>query len=255
MVAFYASSIGKKVVMAVSGLVLFGYVVVHMIGNLQVYLGPEALNSYAESLRKVPALLWALRVGLLVAVALHIWSAWSLTRMNRQARPVGYRERANRASTYASRTMRWSGVILLLFVIYHLLHFTFGPRVVHPHFVPGDVYHNFITGFQHPLVSAFYILATLALGLHMYHGVWSMVQTVGLSHPRYNSFRQAFAAAVTAVVVAANISFPVAVLTGLLRESPTQEQKAAVTAARAAGFTPGPNAGDQAAATPHPLAR
>lgn len=217
---FVASSIGKKVVMAVTGLALFGFVVAHMLGNLQVYLGPEALNGYAEGLRKVPALLWSLRAGLLVAALLHVWSAYGLTRLNLEARTQGYRERANRASTYASRTMRWSGVILLLFVVYHLLHFTFGARSVHPRFVPGDVYHNFVTGFQNPLVSAFYILAMLALGLHMYHGVWSMMQTVGLSHARYDRWRQAFAATVTVVVIGANVSFPVAVLTGILRDSP-----------------------------------
>ena len=217
--SFFASSIGKKVVMAVTGLALFGFVVAHMVGNLQVYLGPEALNAYAETLRHYPALLWAARVGLLVAVALHIWSAWSLTRVNRQARPVGYRERQSRASTYASRTMRWSGVTLLLFVVYHLLHFTFGARSVHPQFIPGDVYHNFITGFQNPLVSAFYILSMLALGLHLYHGAWSMLQTVGLSHPRYNRWRQGLAAAFTVIVVGANLSFPVAVLTGVLRDT------------------------------------
>jgi succinate dehydrogenase / fumarate reductase cytochrome b subunit len=121
-------------------------------------------------------------------------------------------------------------VILLLFVVYHLLHFTLGARSVHPRFVPGDVYHNLITGFQNPLVSAFYILAMLALGLHMYHGVWSMMQTVGLSHSRYNRWRQAFAATMTVVVVGANVSFPVAVLTGLLRESPLE--RAAATAGR-----------------------
>ena len=218
---FFASSIGKKIVMAVTGLALFGFVVAHMLGNLQVYLGPEALNAYAEKLREYPTLLWGARLGLLVAAALHVWSAYSLTRMNQRARPQGYRERASRASTYASRTMRWSGVILLLFVVYHLMHFTFGTRSVHPRFVPGDVYHNFITGFQHPLVSAFYILAMLALGLHMYHGVWSMMQTVGLSHPRYNHWRQGFAATVTAVVIGANLSFPLAVLAGLLREAPS----------------------------------
>ncbi|HVR69649.1 MAG TPA: succinate dehydrogenase cytochrome b subunit [Vicinamibacteria bacterium] len=229
---FFASSIGKKVVMAVTGLALFGFVVAHMLGNLQVYLGREALNAYAEALRRVPAVLWAMRFGLLAAAALHVWSAYSLTRINRAARPVGYRERASRASTYASRTMRWSGVILLLFVVYHLLHFTIGTRSVHPRFVPGDVYHNFVTGFQHPLVSAFYALAMLALGLHMYHGVSSMVQTVGLSHPRYDRWRQAFAVAITAVVVAGNLSFPVAVMTGLLREAPSPAVPSRAEAAR-----------------------
>jgi succinate dehydrogenase / fumarate reductase cytochrome b subunit len=224
---FFASSIGKKVVMAVSGVVLFGYVVAHMLGNLQVYLGPAALNHYAESLRQVPALLWTARVTLLVAAIAHVWSAASLTRMNQRARPIGYRERDNRASTYASRTMRWSGVILLLFVVYHLLHLTFGARRVHPEFVRGDVYHNVVTGFEHPLVSAFYIAAMLALGLHMYHGVWSMMQTVGLSHPRYEPWRKRFAAAITAIVVAGNISFPVAVLSGFVRERPPAAARAA----------------------------
>ena len=128
---------------------------------------------------------------MLVAVALHIWSAWRLTLMNNAARPVGYRETERRESTYASRTMRWSGVILLLFIVYHLLHFTIGVHAVHPQFVHGDAYHNFVTGFQNPLVSGFYILAMLALGLHLYHGAWSFMQTLGLSHPRYNHLRYA----------------------------------------------------------------
>jgi succinate dehydrogenase cytochrome b subunit len=213
---FFRSSIGKKVVMAVSGVALFGFVVAHMIGNLQVYLGPAALNGYAESLRKVPALLWAARIGLLVAVALHVWAAYSLTRMNQAARPVGYRARENRESSYASRTMRWSGVILLLFVVYHLMHFTWGN--VHPSFVPGDVFHNVVTGFQSIAVSAFYVAAMVALGLHLYHGVWSMMQTVGLSHPRYDHLRHAFATLVAVVVVAGNVSFPLAVLAGLIHE-------------------------------------
>ena len=216
--SFWRSSLGLKIVMAASGVVLFAFVVGHMLGNLQAFLGPEALNDYAEQLRALPALLWAARLGLLVAVGLHIWSAWRLTLMNRAARPVGYREKAWRESPYASRTMRWSGVLLLLFVVYHLLHFTFGTRAVHPHFVAGDVFHNFVTGFQNPLVSFFYILAMLALGLHLYHGAWSFLQTLGLSHPRYNHLRHTFAAFVTVVVVAGNISFPVAVLTGVIRE-------------------------------------
>lgn len=218
--SFLRSSLGLKIVTAVTGLILFGFVVAHMIGNLQVYLGAEAMDTYAVNLRALGhgTLLWIARAGLLVAAVLHIWSAWRLTLINTAARPVGYREVARRESTYASRTMRWSGVIVLLFVVYHLLHFTFGPRVVHPHFVPGAVYHNFVTGFRSPLVSGFYILAMLALGLHLYHGAWSFMQTLGLSHPRYNHLRHAFATLVTVVVVAGNISFPVAVLTGLLRE-------------------------------------
>jgi succinate dehydrogenase / fumarate reductase cytochrome b subunit len=230
--SFFTSSIGKKVVMAVTGVALLGFVVGHMIGNLQAFMGPEVFNGYAAALRKFPALLWGVRIALLTVTLLHVWAAWSLTRMNRAARPLGYREVESRASTYASRTMRWSGVILLLFVVYHLMHFTFGTRAVHPQFVPSDVYHNFVTGFRHPLVSAFYVLAMLALGLHMYHGVWSMMQTVGLSHPRYNRWRQAFAVAITALVIGGNVSFPVAVMTGVLREAPAAATPARAEAAR-----------------------
>ncbi len=215
---FFRSSIGKKVVMAVTGVVLFGFVVGHMVGNLQVYMGREALNAYAVFLREVlhGAGLWIARGTLLAAVALHIWAATSLTLQNRAARPVGYREKQDLASTYASRTMRWSGVILLLFVVYHLMHFTFGNA--HPSFREGDVYHNFIAGFRVVPASAFYVVAMVCLGLHMWHGVWSMMQTVGLSHPRYNGLRKGFATLVALAVVVGNISFPVAVLAGFLHE-------------------------------------
>ena len=213
---FFSSSIGKKVVMAASGAVLFGFVIGHMLGNLQVYLGPDALNGYAEKLRHLGPLLWAVRAALLAAVTLHIASAWSLSRTSQAARPVGYRERENRESTYASRTMRWGGVVILLFIVYHLMHFTFGNA--HPDFIPGDVYHNFVTGFQSVPVSIAYIAAMLALGLHLYHGVWSMMQTLGLSHPRYDRLRHAFATLVALVVVAGNVSFPIAVLTGFIHE-------------------------------------
>jgi succinate dehydrogenase / fumarate reductase, cytochrome b subunit len=218
---FLASSIGKKVVMAATGFALFGFVVAHMLGNLQVYLGPAALNAYAEALRHYPALLWAARIGLLVAAALHVWAAYSLTMMNRAARPEGYRAKEHRESTYASRTMRWSGVFLLLFVVYHLMHMTWGNA--HPDFIPGDVYHNFIVGFRQVVVSVVYVVAMLALGLHMYHGVWSSLQTLGLSHPRYNHLRHAFATLITVVVVAGNISMPVAVLAGWLEKPPPRE--------------------------------
>ena len=202
--------------MAVTGFVLVGFVVVHMLGNLLLYQGPAAINAYAEKLREMPAVLWGVRLALLVSVLLHIWAAASLTRTNMAARGVGYRERRSRESTYASRTMRWSGVILLLFIVYHLLHFTVGN--VHPSFIPGDVYHNMISGFQIGIVPFFYILSMLALGLHLYHGVWSLMQTVGLSHAKYDRLRYAFAALVTAVVVLGNLSFPVAVMTGLVKE-------------------------------------
>ncbi len=226
--ALFRSTIGRKVIMAVSGFVLFGFVIAHMLGNLQVYLGPGPINEYGESLRHLlhGAGLWVARGGLLVAAALHVWSAASLSLQNRAARPQGYRKQAWSQSSYASRTMRWSGVILLVFIVYHLLHFTVGS--VHPDFVPGDVYHNFVVGFRVPLVSGFYVVAMLLLGMHLYHGVWSMLQTLGLSHPRYNHLRHAFATLIAASVVIGNISMPLAVLSGIIGEAPSQPRAAQV---------------------------
>lgn len=221
---FFRSAIGLKVVMAVTGLILFGFVIAHMVGNLQVYLGPSKLDEYGAALRKLPALLWGMRIGLLAAVFLHVAAAWSLTRMNLAARPSGYARRENGASTYASRLMRWSGVTLLLFVVYHLLHFTIG--TAHPSFVEGGVNHNFVSGFQVPAVSAFYILSMCALGLHLYHGAWSLLQTLGLSHPRYDAACRAIATTLALLVVAGNISFPLAVLAGLVREAPAAPRPA-----------------------------
>jgi len=214
---FWRSSIGRKVVMAVTGAILFGFVLGHLAGNLTVYLGPEALNGYAVFLRQFlhGAGLWVARAVLLLAVVLHIWSATSLTLTSRAARPVGYRERQWTESTYASRTMRWSGVIIFFFVIYHLLHFTFG--TVHPSFVEGDVYHNFVTGFQSVPVSIAYIVAMIFLGLHLRHGVWSMFQTLGVSHPRYIRWAHVGAWIFALIVVVGNCSFPIAVLAGFVK--------------------------------------
>jgi len=214
---FFGSSIGKKLVMATSGLVLLGFVVGHMIGNLQIYLGADALNAYAEFLRHFlhGQGIWLARGGVLLAVVAHIWAATSLTLGNWGARPVGYRQWQARESTYASRTMIWSGPILFAFILYHLAHLTIGSA--HPQFVASDVYRNVVIGFSNPFASAFYILAMLALGLHMYHGLWSMLQTLGLSHERWNPWRRVLALAVAGVVVIGNISIPVAVLTGFVR--------------------------------------
>ena len=212
----FDSSIGKKVVMAVTGLILFGFVIGHMTGNLLVFLGAKALNDYSLSLRDFlhGAGLWIARAVLLVSVVLHIWAAYSLTMMNRAARPVGYREWKARESTYASRTMRWSGVLLLAFIIYHLLHFTTG--TLHPDFVPGDVYHNVIVGLRQAPAAIFYIISMVALGFHLYHGAWSMLQTLGLNHPRWNKLRFAISVGLAAAVVVGNLSFPATILAGIL---------------------------------------
>ena len=219
---FYRSAIGKKAVMAVTGLILFGWIFLHMVGNLKVYFGPEHFNEYARFLKTMltPAVpesgvLWLSRIILLVAVIFHIHAAYALTMMNRDARPVGYQRRDYVTATYAARTMRWGGVIILLFVIYHLLHLTTGD--VHHDFVKDDVYHNVVTGFQVWWVAAFYILANLALGLHLYHGVWSMFGSVGAAHKRFNPWKRTFATVFAAIITLANISFPLAVLTGFVR--------------------------------------
>lgn len=215
--AYLRSSIGRKVVMAVTGAILFGFVLAHMAGNMQVYLGPEAMNHYAVFLREFLHGwgLWIARAVLLAAVVLHIWSATSLTLTSRKARPVAYARQEWRESTYASRTMRWSGVLILAFVVYHLMHFTFGNA--HPSFIEGDVYHNFIAGFRSWPASIAYIVAMLLLGLHLRHGIWSMFQTLGVSHPRSIAMAKTGAWIFAAIIVLGNISFPLAVLAGILR--------------------------------------
>lgn len=219
--SFYGSSLAKKAVMAVSGVVLFGFVLVHMAGNLKMYLGQEAFDHYAESLRQLgtpllppSGLLWVARLVLLAAVAAHVVSAWQVSRQSWRARGSRYVKHAYVATDYAARTMRWGGVIILLFVVYHLLHFTFG--TVHPDFRPGEVYHNVVVGFRNPVIALFYVAANLFLGLHLFHGVWSLFQSLGWNHPRYNAWRRAAAATFAFVVTAGNVSFPIAVLTGVV---------------------------------------
>ena len=192
---FYSSTAGKKAAMAVSGFILFLFVVAHLIGNLQIYAGPEKLNRYA--------------------VLLHIWSSIQLAARNIGARPMEFRMKRATGSSYASRTMYWSGPIILAFVIYHLLDFTFGK--VNPHYQPGNVYGNVVASFQVIPVAAFYIIAMLLLCLHLYHGLWSMFQSLGIAHPRYTPMLRKGAAMVATLIAAGNISIPVAVLAGLVR--------------------------------------
>jgi succinate dehydrogenase / fumarate reductase cytochrome b subunit len=215
--SFLASTVGKKAVMAVTGLILFGFVIAHMIGNLQVFLGEAALDHYAVFLREFlhGAGIWIARAVLLTATVLHVWAATALTLGSWKARPVRYRRLEPRESTYASRTMRWSGPLIGAFIVYHLMHLTFGN--VHPQFVEGQVYHNVITGFRVLPVTVFYVVAQLALGFHLYHGGWSMLQTLGLSHPRWNRLRFAAALTFTLLVTGGNILIPVAVLAGWVR--------------------------------------
>ena len=208
------SSVGSKYVMAVTGLLLIGFVLAHMAGNLLIFAGREALNAYAHALEEKPPLLWTARVVLLAVFVLHIVLGIRLTCDNMRARPIRYVCEDTVEANWASRHMLLTGLVLLAFVVYHLLHFTFGS--VHPDFVEGDVYHNVVAGFEVWPVSAFYIAAMIALGFHLYHGTWSMLQTLGLSHPRYNGIRNGLAGVLAVIIVIGNISIPVAVLAGLI---------------------------------------
>ena len=174
---------GKKAVMAVSGLILFGFLAGHLAGNLQVFLGAEVFNHYAATLKSLPALLWGTRITLLVMVVLHVWSAASLWSRKRGARPVAYIKKKSIASTYASRVMYMSGPILAAFIIYHLLHFTVGAGGTS--FEEGKAYENLVAGFKVWYIAVFYILSMALLCLHLYHGIWSMAQTLGFHHPKY----------------------------------------------------------------------
>ena len=207
---FYGSTIGKKVVMAVTGIIFTGFVVGHVAGNLLVYKSPEALNAYAAFLKSSAVVLWSVRITLLASVLLHAHAAWSLTRLARAARSSSYDRLQHRAGTWSGYTMRWGGVLLLVFIVYHLLHFTVGS--VHPAFRPTDVYANVIAGFRVPWVAAFYLAAMVALALHLHHGVWSFFQTLGINHPHLNAARRGLAALLAILVPAGFIAIVLGVL-------------------------------------------
>jgi succinate dehydrogenase / fumarate reductase cytochrome b subunit len=219
---FYRSAVGKKWVMAITGIVLLGFVLGHMIGNLKVYLGAGPLDHYAEWLRTLgePALprtvlLWIVRVGLISAFFLHILSAAQLTRMNHRARPTKYESpRDYAAANFASRTMRWTGVIVGLFLIFHLMDLTWGNA--NPSFVRGNTYANVIHSFQRVPVAIVYIFANLALAVHIFHGAWSMFQSLGLNNPKWNHARRTFAIGFATIIAIGNVSMPLLVVTGVV---------------------------------------
>ena len=215
------SSIAKKAVMAVTGLILFGWIVGHMTGNLKVFQGAEKFNAYAEFLREMGAplfpesgVLWLVRGALTLALVLHVWSATSLTLINRRARDKDYETRKVVQLDYAARTMRWSGYLIAFYIVFHLMHLTWGN--VHHNFVLGNPYANLVSGFQILPIALVYIAAILLLGMHLYHGLWSMFQSLGLNHPSYNASRRYFAVAFAVVVCLGFICVPVAVLTGIV---------------------------------------
>lgn len=212
---YFSSTLGKKVLMAVTGIILFGFVLGHMLGNLQIYLGEEQLNHYAELLQANQPLLWAVRSVLLFSVAVHIVAAVQVWLRNRSARPVRYRVFKPPAVDYAARTMVWSGPIIALFIVFHLLDLTVGSA--NPDFIRGEVYHNVIASFSQPLVALVYIAANLLLAFHLYHGLWSLFQTFGWDHPRFGPWRRIAAIFFAVLIGAGNISIPLAVLTGVVR--------------------------------------
>jgi len=222
-IELYRSAVGKKYVMAITGIMLMGFVFAHMVGNLKMYIGAEDFNHYAEFLREilVPILpptvfLWLMRLGLIAAFALHIHSAYGLTRMNHAAREVKYQSpRDYQAANFASRTMRWTGIIVGLFLIWHLFDLTWTgtPGMT---FVRGNPYDNVVSSLGRPVVAAFYVAANVALGIHLFHGAWSLFQSMGWNNPRFNSWRRNFAAVFAAIIVIGNCSFPIAVQLGIV---------------------------------------
>ncbi len=222
------SAIGKKWIMAITGIGLMGFVLLHMVGNLKMYLGAEDFNHYSEFLREllVPILprtvvMWLLRIGVIAMFAGHIWAAVSLAQTNKKARPVAYKsQRDYIAVTWAARTMKFTGPIIALFLVWHLADLTWGWHFVNPDFVRGHAYENLAASLSRIPVAALYIVANLALGYHLFHGAWSIFQSIGSMNPNFNPrrnpIRKGFAAAFAIVVAGVNITFPLAVQFGIV---------------------------------------
>lgn len=216
LLALWNTSVGKKAVMAVTGLVMVAYLLTHVLANLLVFQGPEKINLYSSFLHGTGGALWGARLVLLAAVMLHILAAVQLTGRRQAARPVGYAAgRQPQVSTLASRTIRWGGVLILVFLVYHILHFTLG--TVHGSFIEGDPYHNVAAGFANPLVVLFYEIALLAVGLHLYHGIWSSGRSLGVSAPSPHPIRRQLALALSVIVWAGFTVIPLAVYAGVIR--------------------------------------
>ena len=213
---FWQSSVGKKAVMAVTGFILVAYLLTHVLANLLVFNGPERINRYAQLLHSSSAALWGARLILLAALILHIIAATQLAIRSRAARPEPYAGgRDPQVSTFAARTIRWGGALILLFLIYHILHFTTG--TAHPDFVELNPHHNVSTGFRNPLVAAVYLLAMVAVGLHLYHGVWSSGRSLGLSQPSPRPLHRRIALVLAVFVWLGFTAIVIAGFLGLIR--------------------------------------
>ncbi|MBS1537510.1 MAG: succinate dehydrogenase cytochrome b subunit [Bacteroidetes bacterium] len=226
MLGFLRSTILSKIVMAVSGAALVGFLIAHLTGNLLVFAGPEKINAYGQGLRDLGPLLWVLRIGLLVAVALHIISSIFLADKNRTARPVSYSKKKSIQSTIASRTMLFSGITILTFVAYHLLHYTYG--IVQPEFYHGeymlhdgrtvhDIYSMMIHGFTNPFITVSYVLAVTFVCMHLNHAIASAFQTLGFNHPKYNAKIKMFGVGLSAILWVGYLSIPAGIMAGVVK--------------------------------------
>ncbi|MCP3934471.1 MAG: succinate dehydrogenase cytochrome b subunit [Actinomycetia bacterium] len=240
-IQFYRSAVGRKWVMGVTGLMLLGFVVVHMLGNFKAYISPESIDHYGEALRDmgghlVPRthLLWAMRLGLIGAFALHIHAALSLTLMSRRSNPQsgidGQKKYAGNqdyiAANFASRTMRWTGPIIVLYILFHLADLTWGTRS--DEFVRGEPYHNMVDSMSSLPVAIIYIVANLAVAIHIFHGTWSAMQSIGINNPRINGIRKPVSMGLAALVLVGNLSFPIMVQAGVLDEETSEESAPAL---------------------------
>ena len=223
--AIWGSVIGKKIVMAVTGIILIGFVLAHMAGNLKIFSGPDEINAYSRFLRDVGfpelangQLLWIVRIILLVSVTLHIVAAYQLTVMNSKARPIGYSNRKNVETSLGAVTMRWGGVLLLVFIVFHLFHMTGGMVGFQPgQFVHLAVYQNVVAAFSVVPISIFYIISMGALCLHLDHGIWSMFQTLGVCTVENTKSIRILSRIVALIVFAGFVAVPISVMAGWVR--------------------------------------
>jgi succinate dehydrogenase cytochrome b subunit len=220
---FLQSNIGLKFLMAATGVVMFGYLIGHVTGNMLIFAGPAAINNYSKFLHDSTGLLWGTRLLLLVAILVHIWATLRFLKLRNDARPVAYAMKVPHGTTFAARTMYWSGPVIALFIVYHILHLTTG--TVHPTFAKNvdpnthvvDVYANLVEGFQRPLASGIYILAMLGIALHLSHGVWSMLQTIGVNRPNWECALRTVAVVLAVLICGGFIAVPAAVLLGFVK--------------------------------------
>ena len=212
----WTTSVGKKMVMAVTGVIWVAYLITHVLANLLVFQGPSKINAYSAFLHGTGGALWAARLVLIAALVFHVVAAIQLASRRQEARPVGYAAgREPHTSTFAARTIRWGGALILLFLLFHILHFTVG--TVHSSFLEGDPYHNVAAGFRNPVVVVLYLIAMAVVGLHLYHGVWSSGRSLGMSPPSPRPLRRSLALVLALLVWLGFSIIPIAVYAGVIR--------------------------------------